>query len=57
MEFGFSWFAGKVMIKFLGQGVRQIVVKLVIIGWWVVTTHTFDFKSLEVSQAFGFPYS
>nr|ADE76453.1 unknown [Picea sitchensis] len=28
----FSWLAGSVMIKFVGQGMRQIVVKVEIVG-------------------------
>jgi hypothetical protein len=33
VEFGFSWFVGKVMIEFFGQGIRKIVVKVEIVGW------------------------
>jgi hypothetical protein len=30
--FGFSWLAEKVMIKFVGKDIRQIVVKVEIVG-------------------------
>jgi hypothetical protein len=33
VEFDFSWLVGKVMIEFFGQGIRQIVVKVEIVGW------------------------